>query len=308
MVLNESTIPDLLSGPVNIKWEKGAPAPVASSCHTAVLYNGAIYVGGGMCDDVNDSYKINIYHPDTNKWDDAIDTPHVGFTMTVLVDKLIIVGGMIIGSHKVTNKLLTLQGGQWEYYSQMPTARAVASAVSHQSMMIVIGGVDDGVKHSLSMTELLDSTTDRWVRCNDLPQPLNWLQSVIVGDMLYTLGGGNADIKASKAVYAAPLHALSYHHLEWQQLADTPWCYSAAVNVNNKYLLAVGGNGVYDTVCVLKREKGSVITSTLWESIGTLPKVHRATSAVSLGNQIVVIGGKNKKGDKHNTATIGTFQ
>ena len=45
MVLNESTIPDLLSGPVNIKWEEGAPAPVATAFHTAVLYNGAIYVG-----------------------------------------------------------------------------------------------------------------------------------------------------------------------------------------------------------------------------------------------------------------------
>ena len=46
MVLNESMIPDLLSGPVNIKWEEGTPAPVATVAHTAVLFNGAIYVGG----------------------------------------------------------------------------------------------------------------------------------------------------------------------------------------------------------------------------------------------------------------------
>ena len=45
MVLSETTIPDLLSGPVNIKWEEGAPALVTSVYHTAVLYNGAIYVG-----------------------------------------------------------------------------------------------------------------------------------------------------------------------------------------------------------------------------------------------------------------------
>ena len=58
MVLNESTIPDLLSGPVNIKWEEGAPAPVAREAHTAVLHNGAIYVGGGVCNDVRDMSKI----------------------------------------------------------------------------------------------------------------------------------------------------------------------------------------------------------------------------------------------------------
>ena len=310
MILNESTIPDLLSGPVNIKWEEGAPAPVTSVGHTAVLYNGVIYVGGGACydnDDDHDEYKINIYHPDTNKWDNAIDTPHKGFTMTVLVDKLVIVGGNDRGPMRITSKLLTLQGGRWEDYSQMPTARWSAIVVSHQSMMIVMGGVDDN-RHTLSTTELLYSTTGQWVKCNDLPQALFCLQPVIVGDMLYTLGGGGTDGKDSKAVYGAPLHALSNHQLEWQQLADTPWTGSTAVSVNNKYLLAVGGGGEHDTVCVLKREKGSMITSTLWESIGTLPKVHVFTSAVSLGNQIIVIGGDDEKSDSHNTVTIGTFQ
>ena len=308
MVLNESTIPDLLSGPVNIKWEKGAPAPLTSAGHTAVLYNGVIYVGGGEYINSNGDYKINIYHPDTNEWDDCIDTPHKSFTMTVLGDKLIVVGGQIGRRSKATNKLLTLQGGQWEDYSQMPTARWSASAVSHQSMMIVMGGKDDDYQ-ILSTTELLYSTTGQWVKCNDLPQPLYFLQSVIVGDMLYTIGGRIGDHKDSKAVYAAPLHSLSNHQLEWEQLADTPWKGSAAVSVNNKYLLAVGGDGVHDTVCVLKNERaGSMITFTSWESIGTLPKVHGLTSAVSVGNQIIVIGGTKEEGYKHDTVNIGTFQ
>ena len=77
IVLNESTTPDLLSRPVNIKWEEGTPAPVATVFHTAVSFNGAIYVGGGSCTNRDDNYRINIYHPDTNKWDDdAINTPH----------------------------------------------------------------------------------------------------------------------------------------------------------------------------------------------------------------------------------------
>ena len=308
MVLNESTIPDLLSGPVNIKWEEGAPVPVATAYHIAVLYNGAIYVGGGMCDVDDDLFKINIYHPDTNKWDDSINAPHGLFAMTVLVDKLIIVGGVVRGSFKVTNKLLTLQGGQWEDYSQMPTARGLASVVSHQSMMIVMGGMDDD-EHKLSTTQLLDSTTSQWFKCNDLPQPLVGLQSVIVGSLLYTLGGTNANDKDSKAVYAAPLHALSNHQLQWQQLVDTPCKVSTAVSVDNKYLLAVGGDAEHDTVCVLKIEKaGSVITSTSWQSIGTLPKLHECTFTVSLGNQIIVIGGMDEEGQIDKTVTIGTFQ
>ena len=307
MILNESTIPDLLSRPVNIKWEEGAPAPVATVDHTVVLYNGAICIGGGTCSDGGDDHKIHIYHPDINKWDDAIDTPHEFFAMTVLMDKLIIVGGEIRGSRKVTNKLLTLQGGQWKDYSQMPTARYGASAVSHRSMMIVMGGEDDDHYYGLSVTELLDSTTSQWTKYNDFPQPLCWLQSVIVGSMLYRLGGVNANGYYSRAVYAAPLHNLSSHQLKWQQLADIPWCYSAAVSVNNKYLLAVGGRAVDDTMCVLTIKKAGSLITTSWKSIGTLPKVHKATSAVSLGNQIIVIGSGNEEGDNHKTVTIGTF-
>ena len=40
----------------------------------------------------------------------------------------------------------------------------------------------------------------------------------------------------------------------------------------------------------------------------TLPKVHKFTSAVSLGNQIIVIGGGDEKGEKQKTVTVGTFQ
>ena len=297
---------DLLTEPVNIKWEEGAPAPVATSSHTAALFNGSIYVGGGVCVDSDDKYKINIYHPDTNKWDDATDTPHAFFAMTVLVDKLIIVGGKVRGSSKATNKLLTLQSDWWKDYSQMLTARFFASAVSHQSMMIVIGGMH--LKQPISTTELLDSTTGQWVMCNDLPQPLYILQSVIVGDTLYTLGGLTTDDTSFKGVHAASLDALSSHQLRWLQLTNTPWSGLAAVSLNNKYLLAVGGAGAHDTVCVLKQEKGSLTTQTSWESIGSLPIVHCFSSAVSLANQIIIIVGNDEDGCSHKTVTIGTLQ
>jgi len=132
-------------------------------------------------------------------------------------------------------------------------------------------------------------------------------QSVIVGDVLYTLGGTTSDNKPSNAVYAAPLNALSTYQLKWQQLADTPCAYSAAVNLNNKYLLAVGGSGHKDTVCVLKREKGSLITSTLWVSIGSLPDLRDFPSAISLANQIIVIRGYDWINDLIDTVAIGTF-
>ena len=65
---------------------------------------------------------------------------------------------------------------------------------------------------------------------------------------------------------------------------------------------------MHDTVCVLKREKGSMIASTSWKSIGSLPTMHYGTSAVSLANQIIMIGGVDDNDDEHKTVIIGTFQ
>ena len=70
----------------------------------------------------------------------------------------------------------------------------------------------------------------------------------------------------------------------------------------------MGGDAVHGTICVLKRGKGSSIISTSWEPISSLPKVHSLSSAVSLGNKIIVIGGNDGKRCRHKTVSIGTLQ
>ena len=111
--MKESTIPDLFSGPVNIKWQEGAPAPVGRCNPTAVLCDGVIYVGGGWTtgDDTKPQYPttLDTYHPDTNTWN-TINTPHKSFTVTVLNSKIAIVGGM--NNSEITNKVLVLESGQ----------------------------------------------------------------------------------------------------------------------------------------------------------------------------------------------------
>ena len=59
----------LFSGLVNIKWEEGAPAPVHTHSHTAMLYNGVLYVGGGKTigddSEVQFPTTLDTYHLDT---------------------------------------------------------------------------------------------------------------------------------------------------------------------------------------------------------------------------------------------------
>ena len=239
-------MPDLFNEPVKIKCKKGLSLPVARVRHNAVLHNGVIYVGGGIS---NEPFTVDVYHPDTNKWD-VIGTPHALFAMSVLMGKVVIVDGQtkkmlfnILGG-KTTDKVLTLENGQWKDYAKMSAARSCATAVSHQSVMIVMGGYDGD--RMISSTELLDSSTSQWfmIKCNDLK--LYSSQSLIVGDTLYVLGRISADGTVSTAVYSASLDTLYSHQLKWNRLVDAPGVGSAAVGLNNKYVIAVGGLNITD--------------------------------------------------------------
>ena len=291
---------------MNIKWEEGAPAPVGRAGHTAVWLNGLVYVGGGSETRVGPSYTINCYDPVNNSWSSPINTPYYHFAMTILHSKLLIAGGQD-KSYKKTNEILTMDAGQLKNYTKMITAKSLSTAAGHQGMLIITGGVDDKGKR-LSSTELFDSSNGQWYVTNDLPQPHYWLQSVIVDNILYLLGGVNEDDKFSPAVFTAPLDTLSRHQLKWNILQDTPCCISAPVSVYGTHLLIVGGSKKIGdkftrTSDVYKLNK----VNHSWEAIRHIPSATEASGAVSTAdNRVIVIGGLNNKGERSNTVLIGS--
>jgi len=279
--------------------------PVAEDYHKAVVFNNAIYVGGGQSDTVS-LYRVDVYHPDTDKWDDPIETPQSLFALTVFRNNLILVGGKIKNG-RATNRLFCLENKHWKNYAEMPTARWTPTAASHISMMIVMGGWDSNISKTkiavngiFSITEVYDSHSRQWFKCDDLPQPLCVLHSAIVGTKLFVLGGVTPDTKPSSAVYVALLETLSDHRLKWERVGDTPWRNSAAASLGNRYLIAVGGYSEHFTACVFS-DKYS------WECIGTLPTILCSSAAVCSGGQIFVIGGFDEIRKSSNTVYIGTI-
>ena len=305
--MKESTTPDdLFSGPVNIKWEEGTPAPVGCDCHTSVWLNGVVYMGGGF-EAAVESFTINRYDPVKNSWSSPISTPYRLFAMTTLNNRLIIAGGED-RSYKKTNQILTLDSTEFEIYTNMTRARSMGTAAGHQGMLIIIGGEDDMFK-KLSFTELFDTNNGQWYKCDDLPQPHACLQSVIVDNILYLLGGINKDDN-SPAVFTAPLDTLPKHQLKWSTNQDTPWCRSAPINVNGTHLLIVGGSKGIENEFTLTSDiyKLNKITHS-WDAIGHIPSARTTTAAVSTAdNRVIVIGGVNDKREHTNTVWIGSCE
>ena len=302
--MKESTTPgNLFSGPVNIKWEEGAPAPVGCYAHTAVWLNGLVYVGGGYQPGLTASYIINCYDPVNNSWSSSINTPYALFAMTILNNKLVTAGGE--GRSGKTNEVLTTDAGQLKDYTKMITARSWATAAGHQEMLIITGGKDDNFKR-LSSTELFDSNNGQWYKCSDLPQPHYYLQSVIVDNILYLLSGADKSGMYSTALFTAPLDTVSTHQLKWNTHQDTPWGRSAPVSVNGTHLLIVGGYKVTEvTSDIHKLNK----VNHNWEAIGHIPSARSRPAAVNtVDNRVIVIGGKNDKREITNTVWIGSCE
>ena len=292
---------------MNIKWKEGTPAPVGHCNHTAVWLNGVAYVGGGIETGPKPSYTINYYDPVNNLWSSPINTPYSLFAMTTLNNRLLIAGGTD-KHYKRTNQIFTMDAGRLKNYTKMVTARSGAVAAGHQGTLIITGGEDDKRK-ILSSTELFDSTSGQWYKCDDLPQPHRWLNSVIVHGILYLLGGRNEDGDSS-AVFTVPMDTLSRHQLKWSTNQGTPCYHSAPVSVSGTNLLIVGGS----------KERGNEFTRTSdiyklnkithsWEAIGHIPSARSITTAVSTANnRVIVIGGVNHKGDFTNTVWIGSCE
>ena len=288
---------DLFSGPVNIKWQEGVPAPEMDAFHTAVLHDGKVYIGGGygsLC-------TINIYYPANNLWSpSSINIPYLQFAMTILNNQLIIAGGRE-RSNQVTKKIFLLDGDRLKEYTRMITRRARATAVGYEGTLIIIGGQNNRYQ-SLASTELFDSTTGQWYNTNDLPSPHYWLQSVIVDNVLYLLGGCQAHDK----VFTAPLDALASHQLKWSMQQDTPWYRSSPVSIQGRHLLTIGGmKSIVTTrdIHMFNRVSHS------WEVIGQIPAERCGTAVVSVtDNKIVVVGGKDNEGQNTNTVWIGLWE
>ena len=285
---------------MNIKWEEGLPAPVNFHSNTAIWLNGLVYVSGGH------TYNIHCYDPVNKAWKSPINTPYCNFAMTTLKNKLLIAGGR--EKSLETNQILAMNDGQLRNYTKMTTARSRATATGHQGMLIITGGQDDK-RSKLSSTELFDSRNAQWYNCSDLPLPHDSLQSVIVDNTLYLLGGFNKDNESSPAVFTASLDTLSRHQLNWKAYQDTPCCHSAPVSVHGTHLLIVGGykrtgDKVIQTSDIYKLNK----ISHSWEATGHIPSTRSSGVAVSTSNKVIIVGGLNDKGYPTKTVWIGSYE
>ena len=229
--------------------------------------------------------------------------------MTTFNNNLVVAGGIDHRGHP-TNQIFTLEHNLLKEYTRMKLSRGSATAVGHEGMLLIIGGRVD--QEIFSSTELFDSKIEHWYDCENLPKPHYSLQSLVVKNTVYLLGGFDEDYGYSYSVFYAHLGTLSSHKLEWNTEISTPWARSAPATMFGEQLLVFGG--VKPTLL-----KGNVCTSNIyildehcWVLVDHIPAAIHSPSAVSIrGNKIIVLGGvadKNYGGKYLETVWSGLFK
>ena len=285
-----------------LSWKRGPDMlfDMGDSVHSVVLQE-KVYVGGGLADYGSDANCIVMeYDTLSAKW--ARLTPYRAhhFTMTVIKNQLVLVGGVdydrcseLLGVWRAMDK-------QWTHpYQEMPTARSASSALVFNKWLVVAGGW--GSSGVLSSVEAMNIDNKQWYNGPPTPTPWHSMKTAIVMDTCYFMGG-NADIKASYScvtkVYCVSLPVLtsqldaqdsSEGYEIWKWIPGLSTTRSAPLSIGGS-LFAVGGvdegGDAVTTIHLYKPDMGE------WVNVGDLPTArYDCACAMIRDKEMIVAGG-----------------
>ena len=221
-----------------------------------VVFKEKVHIGGGFTSSDGERQTVVVYDPKQDFYDTLPTYTYQWFSMAVVNDQLVLVGGIDVQTGKRTNKLgvWNEQSRRWTHpLPPMTTACSSPPVATHNNRWLVVVGGFDSENH-LSRVKILDTTEPgQWYHAASLPQPCSHALPATIGNMCYLLGGFTRGSVLSKKVFSVCLDDLVSQAASqsasasapptpspWQSLPDTPLTNSTALAFNGA-LLAVGG-------------------------------------------------------------------
>ena len=286
------------TGPLQLKWREGPPAPFPTHGHSVAVSENKIY----CCDGFNDT-KVLVFNSETEQWTILSECPRKFFSLAVINGQPTSVGGEQSG--KTTNTLLSfterdLSQRKWiEQYPPMTHCRSNSAVASTSTSLIVAGGWE-GFTDKLTSVEVMDTQTLLWCTVASLPFPLYEATAAICEDRLY-LGGGLGSKGKAKSVVVCKLKnllpsqsrslATRLHRPVWKEVASLPDVKSSLVAFHGQ-LLAVGGGATASGADSSSGVRRYDATNNSWNVISQMRgKRHRSFAAVLPNGTLFVCGG-----------------
>ena len=127
-------MPTLASGRYYIKWTQLANLPVPLFYAYVAVQHHKIYVAGGVSPVEDAEHQVYVYDINTDQWGQLPPSGHYYGVPHIIGGKLVIIGGRLSATKKMTNKVSTFDEDSRTWTSHYPDLLSVKSkpgVVSH---------------------------------------------------------------------------------------------------------------------------------------------------------------------------------
>ena len=117
-----------------------------------VVFKGKVYIGGGGASSDRERQTVMVYDPQQDSFDTLPPYTYTWFSMAIVNNQLVLVGGYDVQTGKNTNKLAVWneESRKWTHpLPPMTTACSSPSVTSHNNRwLVVMAGFGDGTNLS----------------------------------------------------------------------------------------------------------------------------------------------------------------
>jgi len=273
-----------------------------------------VFVGGGYTDslfDGDDARTVYEYDEDSNQWVSLPPYDYWWFAMTILTDKLTLVGGINASTGKVTNQVAVWEGERtsWGWihpYPPMTTPRHSPAVATYGDRLVVAGGRQPVV--DLPTVEVLNTTSHQWLSASPLPVGCSKMTSAIVNQELFLLGGtltsASLVVSLPDVTRSSVPSATTNKSVQWRTLPAPPLKYSAAISLCGS-VLAIGGRHDNEHSTAIHVYQPATNN---WSKVGDLPcPLSYCSCALLSSGQILVAGGIDSNGKRSSRVDVATL-
>ena len=275
--------------------------------YVAVQHHKIYVTGTSPVEDAE--HQVYVYDINTDQWGQLPPSGHYYGIPHIIGGKLVIIGGRLSATKKMTNKVSTFDEDSqtWtSYYPDLLSVRSKPGIVSHLEHVIVSGGgLDDYTDHDdIEVLNWIENSHWRKVSIK-LPVPMyGFTPTITSDDHLLIIDHDNSNnwyiaYKIPVATITASIDQQhnSYTPTEWTILT-VPDYRNTALVPSSSTPVVVGGNIGSTSTADIKMYDNS---NKSWKKIGSLSFGRSAVAVTTIyNNAIIIIGGCTKGGSTAN--------
>ena len=289
------------------------PTPLYDA-HVAVQHHKIYVTGDSPVEDAK--CQVYVYDINIDQWGQLPPSGHYNGIPHIIGGKLVIIGGRLSATKKVTNKVSAFDKDSqtWTtYYPDLLLVRSRPGVVSHLEHVIVAGGVSPTAEDDDTPVVQDDIEIFNWIENSHwrkvlikLPVPTYGFTPIISDDQLLIVGYSSVNKKSKGNSYKIPVANITAS-IDQQHNSDTPTKWTELTAADHWYTalvpsssppVVVGGDDITGTTADIKMYDKP---NKSWKKIGSLTSARSlAAVAAVYNNAIIIIGGCTKTDTRTN--------